>query len=112
MKTLRKGENALFILIFTNENGVEINYDDMAEFEVTFVQGDAIVQTYTKSDNHIRKGGEDYEVEVELTTTLSNLFVIGKPVSLKFKISVSDDDFDVDSNAVDIIEKKYFNVVR
>lgn len=109
---LYKGENLLIETTFSDVFGNAIEYSNITALEVTFKQGDSTVTTYTKSDPEIREGDVSTEVEIELKASVSNTLTIGRPLSIRYKVTVSNSDFDVDTSQVNIFERTIAETVK
>lgn len=102
---LKKGDNRLIERVFFDQYGAKITYANMTAITATFKQGSETVISYSKADVEVREGDKEYEIEVELTESVSNTLTIGKPLSILYKITVTDTDFDSDGSR--IFSKEY-----
>ena len=107
----KKGSNELIKVTFTDAAGNEIAYDDIVSLSVDLFQGSVTIASYTKASPEIREGDLATEVEFEVTTTASALLTVGKPLSVRYKITVANADFDVEAEQTDIVVRDYFDLV-
>ncbi len=108
MLNIKKGENALIKKLLYKKDGTAFNRTDFDTLTVDLVQNGKTIETYTFSSDYLRAGTLDNELELEISTSVSEEFTGGKVVA-KYTFVVPDAElFDGDFKV--IITEEILNV--
>lgn len=105
MLRIKKGENALVTRFLKNKDKTDFNLTDFSALTVTLVQNGKTISTYTYPSTYLRAGAAANELELEITTAVSDSFKGGKVVA-KYDFVVPDAEFVEASTYKDIITEE------
>ena len=95
MLSIKKGENALLKRFLKKKDKTDFNRSEFSEFTLDLIQGGVVVESYEFPSTHLRAGAEDNEIEIEVSTAVSERFVGGKVVA-KYIFTIPDADLEDD----------------
>ena len=105
MLRIKKGENALITRFLKNKDKTDFNLTSFSALTVSLIQNGRVLTTYTYPSTYLRAGAAANELELEVTTAISDTFKGGK-VLAKYDFVVPDAEFAEASTYKDIITEE------
>lgn len=81
MKLITKGENAIIRRNLEKADGSDLMADDLTTISVDIIQNGNTLETLSYPTPKLRKGTVDWQVDLEISTDISNQFTTGKVVA-------------------------------
>ena len=103
---LHRGANRILRRnLFEVDGTTPLAYASLTALVLKLYQGTQLVKTLTKGiDPELRVGATAYQVEVELTTTITAMLESDIPVTLRWELSTADSEFEVDSDTFNDVQ--------
>ena len=100
-RIINKGENFIEVRDLKQANGSPLLLSDVESITVQLIQG-LFIQEYTYPSAALRTGDTTSQVELEVTTIISNKLVPGN-VNLIWKVKKIESEFEIEGSQLDII---------
>lgn len=109
MRIINKGENVIIRRNLQKADGSNLLLSEITSLSVSIIQDGAVIETLTYPSTYLRQGQSTNQLELEISTTNSNKFKVGK-VSLKYTIVFANAEFTGEGTQKDIIEEPILNI--
>lgn len=109
MKRIGQGENALIRRFLKKADGTDLLLSELTLLRAEVMQKGNVMETLTYPTAKIRQGSTNYQVEVEIDTTLSEQFAKGR-VSIKWTLEADSLLFSAEGIQRDVIEEDILDV--
>lgn len=109
MRVINKGENVIIRRNLLKSDGTALLLSTVSSLSVNLVQDGVVVEAYTYPSTYLRQGTSTSQLELEISTAVSNSFKKGK-VTMKVTITFANVEFDAEGLQRDIIEEAILNV--
>lgn len=110
MKRIAKGENALIKRNLKKADGTDLLLADTTLLKAEVIQNGSVLETITYPHARLRQGDTTSQVVLEINTTLSNMFTVGR-VAVRWTIQIVSAVFSSELLQKDIITKDVLTVV-
>ena len=104
MRVINKGENVIIRRNLLKADGSNLLLSETTSLTVDVIQNGYVIESYTYPSTYLRQGESTNQMELEISTTISNQFKKDK-VSLKYTLIFANAEFSGEGVQKDIIEE-------
>lgn len=104
MRIINKGENIIIRRNLKQANGDELPLSNVESLKLEILQSGTLVERLEYPSQFLRLGELSNQIEIEVSTSVSNRFRKGR-VTFKYEITVQNDDFAGEGIQKDVIEE-------